>query len=138
MGNVTDIGWSFPPHFDYPDRLDEGFASGRVTMTTGEAEINGSLSVLFSTRLGERLFRPDFGANLMDYQFKPMDSGVVDRMSRMIQDAVHKYEQRIIVKGVDVGGSDVAEGRIRVVLYYGLRDDDSGEDTTYSFTYEFD
>ena len=67
-----------------------------------------------------------------------MDSGVVDRMSRMIREAVRKYERRILVKGVEVGGSDAAEGRIRVVLYYGLRDDDSDGGTTYTFTYEFD
>ena len=138
MGKVTDIGWSFPPHFDYPERPGEGFTYGRVTMVTGEEEINGSLAVLFSTRLGERLFRPDFGADLLDYQFRPMDSGVVDRMSQMIRDAVRKYERRILVKGVEVGGSDVAEGRIRVVLYYRLRDDDSDGGTTYTFTYEFD
>lgn len=138
MDDGIGIGWSFPPHFDYPDKPDTEFAFGQVTMTAEEADINGSLAVLLSTRLGERLFRPDFGANVMDFQFKPMDSGMADRLSRMIQDAVRKYERRILVQGVDISGSNVAEGRIQIVIRYVLREDDSGDDRTYSFTYEFD
>ena len=138
MGTVKDIGWSFPPHFDYPENPDKDFAYGRVTMTTGEADINGSLAVLFSTRLGERLFRPDFGASVVDYQFKPMDSGTANRLSRMIQDAVRKYEKRILVKGVDVSGSNVAEGNIRIVLRYSIREDYAGDGGTHTFVYDFD
>ena len=138
MGTVKDIGWSFPPHFDYPENPDQDFTYGRVKMTTGEADINGSLAVLFSTRLGERLFRPDFGASVVDYQFKPMDTGTAGRLSQMIQDAVRKYEKRIQVKGVDVGGSNVAEGSIRIVLRYSIREDYAGDDRTYTFVYDFD
>lgn len=138
MGKVTDIGWSFPPHFDYPENPDQDFTYGRVSMTTGEADINGSLAVLFSTRLGERLFRPDFGASVVDYQFKPMDTGTAGRLSQMIQDSVRKYEKRILVKGVDVGGSNVAEGCIRIVLRYSIREEYAGDDRTYSFVYDFD
>ena len=136
MDDVLGRGWSFPPHFDYPDNPDEVFMRGQVSMVTGEAEINGSLAVLFSTRLGERLFRPDYGASLVDYQFRPMDTGTATQMSQMIEDAVRKYERRITVKGVDVSGSDTAAGRIRIVLHYTIRDDGAGEDTIHTFTFE--
>lgn len=138
MGKVTDIGWSFPPHFENPENPDKDFTYGRLNMTTGEADINGSLAILFSTRIGERLFRPDFGASVVDYQFKPMDSGTAGRLSQMVQDAVRKYEKRIRVKGIDVGGSNVAEGSIRIVLRYSIREDDAEEGGTYTFVYDFD
>lgn len=137
MGYTVEKGWSFPPHFDYPDRPDAVFKYGRVTMTTGEAEINGSLAALFSTRLGERLFRPDFGSSLDTLQFKPMDMVTVNQLKLLIEDAVRKYERRITIKGIDISDSNAAEGRLHFVLHYTIRNDESGADTVYSFTYEY-
>lgn len=131
MDSNTGTGWSFPPHFDHA----EGLAG--VRMTTGEAEINGSLAVLFTTRLGERLFRPSFGSNLTEYHFQPIDSATAIRIKTVIEDAVSRYERRINVLGIDVSAGDAAEGRIRIVLHYSIRNKGGRSDgTTHSFIYD--
>lgn len=132
MGNVTDMGWSFPPHFYKP----AGEAEGGVMMTTGEAEIKGSLSVLFSTLMGERLFRPDFGVSLEDFLFKPRDTAAIIQMTEMIKSAVRKYEPRIIVRDVDFGGSDMMGGQLRISLTYSIRGSEPADVSTETFTFE--
>ena len=131
MDSNTGTGWSFPPHFDHA----EGIAG--VRMTTGEAEINGALAVLFTTRLGERLFRPYFGSNLSEYQFRPMDSGTAIRIKAVIEDTVRRFERRINVLGIDVNGSNAVEGRIRIVLHYSIRNNGGyGDGAVHSFIYD--
>lgn len=130
MGNVKDIGWSFPPHFDS--------AGGTVFMTTGEADIDGSLEVLFSTKLEERLFRPKYGTSMEEFLFKPMTMAAVNRISDIIGDAVRKFEKRIRVRNVDVRSSAPAEGKLHVVLQYTIREDLSEDGTVYVFHYDFD
>lgn len=112
MADNIGKGWSFPPHFD-----NDG---GNVIMTSGEAEIQGSLSVLFSTRLEERIFRPDYGCSLDDYQFRSLDTATIIRMRRMIDQAVRKYEPRIEVHDIVVGGSGSMDGELRVSLTYSI------------------
>ena len=130
MDDAIGIGWSFPPHFDN--------AAGTVSMTTGEADINGSLEVLFSTRLGERLFRAEYGSSFEEFLFKPMTTAIVTRMTEMIEDAVRPFEPRIRLRNVDISSNAPAEGKLHVVLQYTIREDLSDDRTVYVFHYDFD
>ena len=130
MVDGIGIGWSFPPHFDY--------LGGTVTMTTGEADINGSLAVLFSTRLKERLFRPNYGSSLEDFLFKPLSTAAVNRLTEMIDKAVQKYEPRIRLRGIDIGKTVPAEGVLEIVLQYTIRGDYSEDGSVHTFIYDFD
>lgn len=132
MGDVTDIGWSFPPHFYKPTEK----TAGGVLMTTGEAEIKGSLAVLFSTKKGDRLFRPDFGASLEDFLFKPMDTAATIRLTEMVGATVRRYEPRILVRDIDVSGSDTMGGTLRIVLTYSIKGSEPEDASTESFTFE--
>lgn len=130
MDDGIGIGWSFPPHFDY--------LGGKVLMTTWEVDINGSLEVLFSTRLEERLFRPEYGTSLEDFLFKPMSTATANQMTGIISDAIRKFEPRIWVKNIDVSSSSPAEGKLHVVLQYTIREDLSEDETVHFFQYDFD
>ena len=129
MDDIIGTGWSFPPHFN---------KGGYVEMTSETAEIEGSLSVIFSTRLGERLFRPDFGCSLEDYQFKPIDTPTQIRIRRNIEQAVRKYEPRIDVVDLDLSGTDLREGKLRIALRYTLKDSYDPGNVIYPFYYEND
>ena len=127
MEDIIGTGWSFPPHF---------LKGGAVEMTSGTAEIEGSLSIIFSTRLGDRLFRPDFGCDLEAFQFSSMDTMSVNRIRRIIEQTVVKYEPRINLLDVDIEGSDLQEGKLRIVLKYSLKDKYSKDNVVYPFYYE--
>ena len=58
-------GWAFPVSFGNQGR--------NVAMAESEEDIRQSLSILFSTRPGERIMVPDYGCNLQDYLFETVD-----------------------------------------------------------------
>ena len=54
-------GWSFPPTFD--KKL------GDIEMVSMDKDIEQSLEIYFSTKLGERTIRSDFGCFLHSHLF---------------------------------------------------------------------
>lgn len=87
-------GWSFPPAFDK--------ATGNAAMTTGVEDIFGSLQILFSTTLGERVMRPEYGCNLKDYVFDPANTAMEAYIKKLVEDAIIYFEPRITLEKVGV------------------------------------
>ncbi|GEO11930.1 GPW/gp25 family protein [Segetibacter aerophilus] len=87
-------GWSFPPAFDK--------ATGNTAMTTGVEDIFGSLHILFSTTLGERVMRPEYGCNLKDYVFDPANTAMEAYIKKLVEDAIIYFEPRITLEKVGV------------------------------------
>lgn len=80
-------GWSFPPVFT---RGDHG-----VQMVEEEEDIKQSLIILLSTIKGERVMQPDYGANMEDLLFEPLNVSFAQRMSGQIERAILFFEPRI-------------------------------------------
>lgn len=80
-------GWSFPPVFT---RGDHG-----VQMVEEEEDIKQSLIILLSTMKGERVMQPDYGANMEDLLFEPLNVSFAQRMSGQIERAILFFEPRI-------------------------------------------
>lgn len=83
-------GWSFPP----------SLTESGVEMSAYEQDIRESLRVLFSTTPGERVNRYDYGCNLRQYAFEPLDGQLTVRMRNEISRAVILYEPRIELEDV--------------------------------------
>lgn len=110
MDDFIGKGWSFPPSFNK--------AAQSVEMVSDEAEIESSLAVLFSTQIGERLFRPTFGCNLDDYLFKNNSTVVILRMKNMISQTIEEFEPRITLDSVDINMDEIFEGKMSISLFY--------------------
>lgn len=93
-------GWSFPPAFDN--------VSGNMQMVTGEQDIHESLHILLSTSLGERIMRPDYGCNLKDYVFDPMNVSMESYIKKLVEDAIIYFEPRITLEKVSVDFTETA------------------------------
>ena len=126
MKEVIGKGWSFPPHFNK--------YSGGVDIVSQTEEIEQSLAVLFSTKLGDRLFHPDFGCDLQDFQFKSVSIADELEMRRMIEYAVTQFEPRIAIRDLDVDLTGSQEGRLRISLRYTIKDAPDG--LVHPFIYE--
>lgn len=94
-------GWSFPPSFNN--------VNGTTAMSTGVEDILESLHILVSTTLGERVMRPDYGCNLKDYVFDPMNVSMETYIKKLVEDAVIYFEPRITLEKVTADFKD-AEG----------------------------
>ena len=59
--------------------------------TIPESEFNAMLIHLLLTKKGSIYFLPDFGTNLYQYIFEPLDDITLGKIEGEIQDAVEKY-----------------------------------------------
>jgi phage baseplate assembly protein W len=59
--------------------------------TIPESEVKAMLIHLLLTKKGSRYFLPDFGTNLYQYIFEPLDDITLGKIEAEIQDAVEKY-----------------------------------------------
>jgi phage baseplate assembly protein W len=91
-------GWSFPPAFDKE--------TGSTAMSTGVEDIYESLRILLSTTIGERVMLPEYGCNLIDHVFDPMNVTMGAYIKRLVEDAIIYFEPRITLEKLNVDFQD--------------------------------
>jgi phage baseplate assembly protein W len=119
------IGWSFPPSFDNP--------GAGVQMFKGENDIQSSLQVLLSTRLGERVMQPLFGCNLDVMLFELLDTTLKTEMKNLIERAILYFEPRIDLEKVDIDAQDELNGVILITVNYIIRSTNTRGNLVYPF-----
>ena len=87
LNSFLGTGWDFPPCWDKDEQS--------VSMISNEEDIRSSLLVLLSTDLGERVMRSDYGTNLRELVFAPIDEGFKTYIRKQIEDAIYLHEPRI-------------------------------------------
>ena len=65
-------------------------------------EVRSNLIHLILTLKGSRYFLPDFGTNLMQYIFEPLDGGTKKVIEKEIREAVKKFIPNLQITKVDV------------------------------------
>jgi phage baseplate assembly protein W len=105
-------GWSFPPTFD---------RNAGVQMLNGEADIQSSLQILLSTRIGERVMQPEYGCNTDNMLFEAMNTGFQTFMEKQIEKAILADEPRIDLKNIDLVTQNAVDGVILIVVDYVVR-----------------
>lgn len=117
-------GWSFPPTFDR--------GAAEVVMTSGVADIERSLEIIFTTALGERIMNPAFGCGLDGMVFDPMNAGNVAYLANLLKTAILYHEPRIDADAIDVRPDDL-EGTLRLHVSYTVR----ATNSRFNFVYPF-
>ena len=106
---MDPIGWPFLP---LPDK------GGAIGYPTLEQSVRDSIRIILTTRPGERLMTPLFGAGLQNF----LDEGNTIALRRQIQsaivDSLQQYETRVTVDAVDVTPVDGAPSEIHVQIHY--------------------
>lgn len=121
-------GWSFPPTFSK--------ASGGIEMVEGELDIEQSLEILLSTSLGERVLLPEYGCNLRDFQFEPMNATLLGVIRDLVETAILYYEPRIKTEKVSISNSssqEAIEGVLLISVDYIVRSTNS----RFNFVFPF-
>ena len=102
-------------------------------MVERETDINESLRILFTTRRGERVMHPNYGCNLQDLVFEPMDGETENAIEREISQAVLFYEPRIEIIEIIVQTEDWLEGRLSIHLDYRIRETNNRQNVVFPF-----
>lgn len=102
-------GWAFPVTFTK--------GSNTVVMSEDEKDIEESLIILLTTSLGERVMRPDYGANLEDMLFESINVTTATIIINRLKRAILFHEPRVKVNDIDMV-PDIANGFIEVTVDY--------------------
>jgi phage baseplate assembly protein W len=89
----TTYGVNFP----FLDGVNGDFL--RLTETP-ELEVKSNLIHLLLTRKGSRYYLPDFGTNLYQYIFEPLDDITMGKIEDEIIDAVEKYIPNLTINKI--------------------------------------
>jgi len=118
-------GWSFPPRFDA--RLQE------VEMVQAEDDIRESLKVLLSTRLGERIMRPNFGCNLNEYVFENLNVTQKTLIKDLLETAILYHEPRVELENIFLDANEILEGKLIIHIDYIVRATNARTNMVYPF-----
>ena len=105
------IGW---PLLTVPD------ADGRLDWPTLEASVRQSIRVILSTRPGEQLMRPEFGAGVDRLLHEPNKLATRRQLRDWVNAALERWERRILLDRVDVLEVPDRPTELRVEIAYRL------------------
>lgn len=127
MEKITSFlgtGWSFPPQFSKATR--------EVKMLSDEEDIQNSLEVLLSTKVGERIMQPSYGCNMDALLFEPINLTLQTFIKDLVSTAILYYEPRIKPENVSLKTSDT-EGVILIEIDYIIRTTNTRHNLVYPF-----
>lgn len=118
-------GWAFPPSFDRHQH--------QAQMVSAETDIRQSLMVLFSTVPGERVMLPGYGCPLHLHVFDAMNQHNLTQLYSLIQDAILRYEPRILLEDVQFDTQGALDGELRITLIYLIRQTNTRSNMVFPF-----
>ena len=118
-------GWSFPPTFDRK--------LGDVQMVTMEEDIKQSLEIYFSTKLGERIMRNDYGCFLHSQVFELANESLIQGLSKELERSINVFEPRILITEIRATKTDSSEGLIEINVAYEIRATNNRSNIVFPF-----
>lgn len=108
------IGW---PLLAVPDE------NGQWDYPDLARSVRQMIQVILSTRPGEQLMRPDFGAGLENLLSEPNTLATRSRIHDLIEESLKHWEPRIAVEAIAVDPVADDPGAVRVEIAYRLKRD---------------
>ena len=125
--NILGKGWAFPVGID---------VHGNVATSSYEKSIEESIRIILSTTPGERVMHPDFGCKINEIIFFPNSSRTLSLAIHYIEEAIVKWEPRVILKSV-TGVPDADDPvKININIDYEIRSVNTFFNMVYPFYLE--
>jgi len=112
----------------FPFRIDN---YKKVKSSQYEKSIEESIIIILSTKLGERLMRPDFGCRIHELLFAPNTIDTHNLAIFYVTEALQQWEHRIILNDIDVSAH--SDTSIDIRLNYQIE----GSNSLYNMVYPF-
>lgn len=128
-------GWAFPISFrKVRTETERTISHCSVEMAADLEDIEQSLTILLTTRPGERVMRSDYGCSLEDLLFEPMNESLLTYVRNLIDQSILYYEPRIKLNQIDILEDDnLLEGRLKVAVDFTMRSTNSRFNYVYDF-----
>ncbi len=107
--------------------------TGKFAMVGAEEDIAEAIGIILHTVQGERVMRPDFGSNVLDYTFSSSSESERQSLAYDLRDALSYQEPRIDDIEVHCRETDELEGAIVVEVSYLVRSTNNRYNRVYPF-----
>ena len=107
--------------------------TGKIAMVEHEEDIQEAIGIILHTGKGERVMRPEFGSNTMDYAFAPASSSLTNSIAHDLRLLLLEQEPRI--RDVEIRCEDMNQRDGSVVIYvsYTVRSTNNRYNHVYPF-----
>ena len=107
--------------------------TGKFAMVSEEADIAEAIGIILHTVQGERVMRPDFGSNVLDYTFSSASESERQSLAFDLRDQLGYQEPRIEDIEVHCKDTDELEGAIIIEVSYRVRSTNNRYNHVYPF-----
>lgn len=90
---------------------------GSLQLSSNTINLEESIRIILGTRLGERVYRPNFGSRLSDMAFEPMNTPTLLLIRLYVQEAIEAWEPRLILRDI-ITDPDPTTGRVDINIIY--------------------
>ena len=111
-------------------------SDGTIGGIGGRLSVEQSIRIILGTSKGERVMRPDFGCDLNSLVFAPNNSRTRSLAQYYVEEALNKWEHRIILKEVSVFTDEEDETKFHIRIDYLLRSVNTYFNMVYPFYLE--
>lgn len=125
--NILGKGWAFPIGND---------VRGGIAYSSYEKSVEESIRIILGTTPGERIMRPDFGCKINEMVFAPNSSRTISLAVRYIEEAIVKWEPRVILKKVTGEVDEQNPACIHIHIDYEIRSVNTFFNMVYPFYLE--
>jgi uncharacterized protein len=105
---------------------------GELKTDSGDRNLEESIATILNTKLGERVYRPNFGCRLSDLTFAPMNPQTILLARIYVEEALNRWEPRIKVTGV-YAEPDPIKGRLDLKIEYKIKENNDRRNMVYPF-----
>lgn len=96
-------------------------ATGRLLEAEGEEKIAQAVRIILMTRKGERIMRPEFGCDIVQYMFGVMDFTTLSLMEQTVKEALTRFEPRIRDVEVHAESMKGEQEKVSIFIHYRVR-----------------
>lgn len=107
--------------------------TGKLAMSEQEEDIREAIGIILRTGQGERVMRPDFGSNTMEYAFVPASSTINHSIASDLRIMLQAQEPRIKDVEVECRRQDRQGGTLTISVSYTVRSTNSRYNQVYPF-----
>ena len=107
--------------------------TGKIAMVSEEEDIAEAIGIIINTVQGERVMRPEFGSNVMDYIFSAASDSLRQSLAFDLREQLGYLEPRIDDIDVRCRDTDELEGAIIVEISYRVRSTNNRYNHVYPF-----
>ena len=105
---------------------------GSLQLSSDTPNLEESIRIILGTKLGERVYRPNFGCRLSEMVFEPMNTQTLLMVRLHVQEALEIWEPRIDLIEV-ITEPDPTTGRVDINIVYQPRNSYDSRSMVYPF-----